>query len=96
MEPLTEGMIEEEPLTEWTTQELRDSLGWGLYEWVPTVDELLRRERERCAAVCDDMALVLVGHANHGYDVGTILEQAARNIRDVNDPARTPSGTGRQ
>ena len=85
-----------EPLTEWTTAELRDSIGWGTREWPEVLDELLSRERERCAAVCDDMALVLVGHANHGYDVGTILEQAARNIRDVNDPARTPSGAGRR
>jgi uncharacterized protein (TIGR02996 family) len=72
-----------EPLTEWTTQELRDSFGWGLREWQPVVDELLRRERERCATVCDNTALVLVGHANHGYDAVSLLVQVAKNIREM-------------
>lgn len=42
------------PLSEWTADELRAALTGGLYDPdVRHLDELLRRERERCAEVCE-------------------------------------------
>ena len=45
------------PLTEWTTDELSECLLWSLTEFDAALYfELIRRERERCAAECDSVA----------------------------------------
>ena len=44
------------PLSEWATDELRECIYSGHEDRSEMVDELLRRERERCAAECDRAA----------------------------------------
>jgi len=67
----------------WTTADLRERICDGYVGRGLLLDEFLRRERERCAAVCDNAALGLVGHASPLYDVDTVLEQAASRIREL-------------
>ena len=44
------------PLTEWTTAELREQIYGGHFGRGRMLDELLRRERERCASLLEAQA----------------------------------------
>jgi len=65
-----------EPLSEWTTAELRDSIGWGTREWSAVLDELLRRERLRCLETAANV-MVFCGE----YPEVTAALQAIRELK---------------
>ena len=68
-----------EPLTEWTTAELRDSIGWGTREWSDVIDELLRRERERCVAAAATASNAMIFRGE--YPEVTAALQAVRELK---------------
>lgn len=74
------------PLDEWTRAELRDAVvGKDYVPWdrlEAMIDELLRRERERCAALCDEVA-ALHRESWASEDAGRSAEIAASNIRSL-------------
>lgn len=73
-----------QPLSEWTTDELRGELYDCGFQFDAALAELLRRERERCAAVCDDVKAANCESDTHGAELAAdCLSRASVVIRGL-------------
>jgi len=72
------------PLSEWTAAELREQIYDGHFDRSLMLDELLRRERDRCAVECDKLAAAegYPGYSGH-MERGEAFEKAAASIREL-------------